>query len=184
MSLYRGFIAVDIPVSPKIKEYEDAIHTSGANVKLVEPDNIHITLKFLGDVQEELTDKLEEIVSTAVQDQKPFTVKLQGTGVFPNLNYIKVIWIGIEDGEPLTAIAASIDEQLSNLGFKKDARPFSPHLTIGRVRNARNKQELLQIIQRYETTEFSTLFVEAVELKQSTLTPQGPIYKTLRKVRL
>ena len=184
MPQFRGFIAVDITAIQKLIEFEKEIEETGANVKLVEPKNIHITLKFLGDIEEYLIDEIGKIMKDAVKETKPFNIQLKGTGVFPNTNYIKVIWIGIEHGDPVGAIAYKIDEQLAKIGFKKERRGFSPHLTIARVRSAKNKEKLVQVIEKYNDVEFADLQIDLIELKKSDLTPKGPVYTTLKEIKL
>jgi len=184
MTKFRGFIAVDINVSSKIKEFSDEITKSGANVKLVEPENIHLTLKFLGDTDEALINKIEEIMKKSVKNVDPFKIQLNRVGVFPNLNYIKVVWIGIQNGENLAIIARDINEKLANLGFNRDKRGFSAHLTIARVKSAKNKDKLLQIVNKFQDVEFSNQKIGSIKLKKSDLTPKGPIYTTLREVKL
>jgi 2'-5' RNA ligase len=184
MANFRGFIAVDIDATQKIVKLGREIKQTGANVKLVEAENIHITLKFLGDTDEALIGKIEEIMKNAVKGLEPFKIKLRGAGVFPNPKYIKVIWVGMEDGQVLGEIANKIDEQLSELGFDKEKRKFSAHLTIARVRNARNKDQLLRIIENYKDFEFTTINIDSIKLKKSDLTPKGPIYSNLIKVEL
>ncbi|EMR75031.1 2''-5'' RNA ligase [Thermoplasmatales archaeon SCGC AB-540-F20] len=184
MTTFRGFIAIDINATPNILKFLKDITNSNADVKLVEPQNIHITLKFLGDVPEDKINDIEQIMKYSVKEIEPFTIKLSETGVFPNQNYIKVIWIGIKDTETIETIARSIDERLSQLGFKKEKRGFSAHLTIGRVKTAKNKQLLLKAIEDYKDFEFSTQDVNSIKLKKSDLTPKGPIYTTLKEVKL
>lgn len=182
MVLFRGFIAIEIKTALKILEFENEIKKSGADVKLVEPHNIHITLKFLGDTEEKQIDEIEHVIKDVAKNNKPFPITLKGTGVFPNENYLKVVWIGIIDNGVIETIARPIDEQLSHLGFMRENRGFSPHLTIGRVKTARNKQQLLQTIHKYRDVEFNTEEVRSITLKKSDLTPQGPLYTTLREV--
>lgn len=184
MKTFRGFIAIDINVTPNILKFLKDITNSNADVKLVEPQNIHITLKFLGDVQEDKINDIEQIMKDSVKEIEPFTIKLSETGVFPNQNYIRVVWIGIKDAETIETIARSIDERLSQLDFKKEKRGFSAHLTIGRVKTAKNKQLLLKTIEDYKDFEFSTQDVNSIKLKKSDLTPKGPIYTTLKEVKL
>lgn len=184
MSKFRGFISIDIDTFPKLVEFEKEIKETGANVKLVNPENVHITLKFLGDTDEEQTDEIERIIRDSVKEINPFNIQLNGTGVFPNQNYIKVIWIGINQGDQIGTIAYIIDEQLSKLGFKKEKRGFSPHLTIARVKTAENKEKLLQIIEKYKDVEFADIRVSSIKLKKSDLTPKGPIYTTLREIKI
>jgi len=184
MSQFRGFIAVEIDAFPKLLEFEREIRGTGANIKLVEPENVHITLKFLGDTNEDLIEEIDGIINDAVQNIEPFNIKLEGAGVFPNQNYIKVIWLGIKRGEQLENIAQKIDEQLHKIGFKKEKRKFSAHLTIARVRSAKNKEKLLQIIEKYKDSEFAEINVDSIKLKKSELTPKGPIYTNLKDIRL
>lgn len=182
MTKFRGFIAIEIDSFPKIIEFENEIKRSGANLKLVEPQNIHITLKFLGDTDENLIDKIEEILKESVKESEPFEIILKGAGVFPNQNYIKVMWIGIENTEPMGKISYKIDELISDLGFQKEKRKFSAHLTVARVKSAKNKDKLIQIIDKYKETEFGKIKVDSIKLKQSELTPKGPIYTTLKNI--
>ena len=182
MSTFRGFVAIEINATPNILEFEKEIKKTGADVKLVEPQNIHITLKFLGDVKENLIDEIEQIMKDAVKKIQPFTIKLEGTGVFPNQNYVRVVWIEIKEAQVIETIANTIDEHLSKLGFKKEKRGFSPHLTIGRVKTAKNKQQLLKVIEKYVDVEFSIQEINSIKLKKSDLTSAGPIYTTIRDV--
>lgn len=184
MAFIRTFIAVDIASTPAMLEFSEAIRKTGADVKLVEPQNIHITLKFLGDTDEQLLPDIEEIIRDSVVGIQPFSISLQGTGVFPNRDYLKVIWVGLIAGEQMETIGGRIEEGCAGLGFKKERRAFSPHLTVGRVRTVRNKQQLLNVIDKYKETMFATEEVRAVTLKRSVLSPSGPTYTTLISVPL
>ena len=184
MAKFRGFIAIDIPTNKKIIDMENEIKDIGADLKLVEPENIHVTLKFLGDTDEEKIDEIEEIMKNSTKGLTPFNIKLKGSGVFPNNNYIKVIWVALENAEKIGEIAKKIDKQLEKLGFKAEKRGFSAHLTIARVKSSRNKEKLLQIIEKYQDVEFAIIDVNSVILKKSELTPKGPIYTNLREVKL
>jgi len=113
----------------------------------------------------------------------PFEISLKGAGFFPNQNYIKVIWIGIENTEQLGKIAYKIDDQTLKLGYDREKRKFSAHLTIARVKSAKNKDKLIQIIEKYKEVEFGKIIVDSIKLKQSELTPKGPIYTTLKDIK-
>lgn len=182
MPKFRGFIAIDIDPFPKLLEFEREIKNSGANVKFVEPENIHLTIKFLGDTDESLIDRIKDIMNDSVKNMEPFEIQLKGAGIFPNERYIKVIWIGIKNGESIGKIASRIDEKLSNLGFQKEKRKFSAHLTIARVKNVKNKEKLVQIIEKYRQVEFVNIKVNSIKLKKSDLTPKGPIYTTIKEI--
>jgi 2'-5' RNA ligase len=184
MTVFRGFIAIDIEASPKLIAFEKEISKTGADVKLVQPENIHITIKFLGDTNESHIDAIEQAMNASVQQVRPFSITLKGTGVFPNQKYIKVLWVGITNTTAIETIAKAIDESLLPLGFPKEKRGFSAHLTVGRLKTARNKDQLLKVIEHYDNEEFSVQEIRSIVLKKSELTPQGPIYSTLREVQL
>jgi len=184
MSKFRGFIAIDMESNEKLIEFENEIKKTGSDLKLVEPENIHITLKFLGDMEETLIDEIDKIMNNAIRDTKSFNIQLKGTGVFPNQNYVKVVWVGIQNGEPIAEIAKKIDDQTSKIGFEKEKRGFSPHLTVARVKTSRNKDKLLQIIEKYNDFEFIDIKVDSIKLKKSELTPKGPIYTNLKEVKI
>ncbi len=193
----RAFIAIEL--SPEIKDslaqIESHLKYSGADVKWVEKDNIHLTLKFLGEITEEKCEKIKSILYEIGKDIKPFELSLkiskEGSdpflGAFPNLEHPRVIWVGLDKGAAEARILAEkIDEALSKIGFQKESRPFAAHLTIGRVRSAKNKEALKEKITLYQVQKASGTWykVSSVILFQSTLTPKGPIYTKLHEARL
>ena len=184
MATFRGFIAIDVPVNEQLQDVLDSLKKTSAHIKLVEPENIHITLKFLGDTPEEHINTIEQIIHESVQTTSPFTMKLKGMGVFPNERYIKVLWVGIQHAEPLKPIMEMLNEKLAHLGFQKEKKSFSPHLTIGRMKSATGKEEVLDILYKHADTIFSEIPVTTIKLKQSLLTPTGPIYSTKKEIKL
>ena len=184
MEKIRTFIAVDIPVSQKIKDLIAEIKKTGVNAKLVEPENIHITLKFLGDTNTALVNDIEKIIKESTDKISPFEIKLRNVGVFPNTNYIKVFWIGVENTEILGKISKEIDRKLSELDFEKERREFSAHLTIARIKSAKNKEKILQLIKKYNGVEFQNVPVDRIILKKSQLTQKGPIYTNIREITI
>ena len=184
MESIRGFIAIDLHSTPQIIDFVQKITTSGADIKLVDLKIIHITLKFLGDVNENKIDFIDQIIKNSIQEIHPFTIHLKGTGVFPNENYMKVVWIGIQKTEPIKRITNTLEEQLEPLGFMREKRNFSPHLTIGRVRTAKNKPQLLKVLKEFVNIEFGEQEITSIKMKKSDLTPAGPIYTTLREIPL
>ena len=184
METFRGFIAIEVPVTNQIIQFQQDIRKTDANVKLVEPENIHITLKFLGDTPIKQIDAIESIMKDAVSSAQKHTITLESTGVFPNENYIKVIWVGMKGSEKISEIADSLNQQCTQIGVKKDKRGFSAHLTIGRMKSAHGKEQIVDILRKYETTLFAEIPVNKILLKKSTLTPKGPIYETLLTIPL
>ncbi|MEF8879404.1 MAG: RNA 2',3'-cyclic phosphodiesterase [Candidatus Thermoplasmatota archaeon] len=181
---FRGFIAADVEIPDKIREISNELKNTGGNLKLVEPEKMHLTLKFLGDTHQNLVDPIENIMKESVENIEPFEIKLKGLGVFPNENYIKVIWVGIEPGKKLKEIANNLNEKLSNIGFKKEKREYTPHLTIARVKSGRKKDEIIKVINKYKRQEFVSQVIDKLELKKSELTSDGPIYSNKRTVEI
>ncbi|HEC94735.1 MAG TPA: RNA 2',3'-cyclic phosphodiesterase [Thermoplasmatales archaeon] len=184
MNTFRGFIAIDIKCSSSLLGFINDLKKAPAQLKMVEPENIHLTLKFLGDTKEKIIPDIEEVMKQSTEDIPPFEVNLQGVGVFPNKNYITVIWVGMEKKQELTFIAEKLDELLQNLGYKKERRPFSPHVTVARVKRIKEKNTLLSLLEKYRETDFGKLKVDSIKLKKSDLTPKGPIYTTIREINL
>ena len=184
MQKIRAFIAIDIPVSQNVIEFINELKKTQINAKIVETENMHLTLKFLGDTDEGLIDEIEKIIKSSIINIQPFEIILKNVGVFPNQNYIKVVWIGVENAELLKKIAETIDSNLNNLGYEKEKRSFSLHLTIARIKSAKNKERLIQLINKYENTEFQKIKVNKIILKKSFLTPKGPIYSNLKEIEI
>lgn len=183
--LLRAFIAVDIPdgeVKERILEFQRTISQTGADLKLVELENIHITLRFLGDV----TTATAEDLKTELGRVKfsPFKVTLRGVGVFPDYGRINVVWVGIDEGNiGLLDLYGKINRSLGRIGIPPDRRGLSPHLTVARVRSGRNRESLSKTVAELTTSEFGSIEVNSFHLKQSTLTARGPIYQSLQEIK-
>ena len=184
MTTFRGFIAIDVEPTKAIEEFLWAIRESQADVKVVEPENIHVTLRFLGDVEMSQLDGITKMIDKAVTDAEPFDIKLIGSGVFPNRSYVRVVWIGLDVEPVLEQIVERLEKGLLELGFKPDRRKFSPHLTIGRVRTAWKKEELMKVVDAFHDREFGVKHVTSIRLMQSELTKEGPIYTMLHEASL
>jgi 2'-5' RNA ligase len=180
----RLFVCVEISEHTIIKEIEQVLHhLSVPGVKPVKSTQLHVTLKFLGETQ----DKLVPAIKTSLNEVNfvPFQISLESLGCFPNLNYIRVVWVGIQKGKSdLTDLANQVRAQLDSLGFPKDKRSFSPHLTLARVKKLppSEKQTLRTLVQNNQGTKFGEQTINAVILKKSTLTPKGPIYEDILTV--
>lgn len=180
---FRGFISVDLNKHPKLLEFSNSLKETHAPLKMVEVENIHLTMKFLGDVDDMLVDKITGIMENAVENVKPFTARFEGTGAFPNTNYMKVIWIGTKNAEPLINIAEFLDEELHSIGFKKEKRGFSPHITLARVKGRRNKEKIQQLLKENKNTIFGEQLVDNIRLRKSVLGPKGPTYSTVKEIK-
>ena len=180
----RSFIAVDIGRIPELLKFVKALRGIDSDLKFVKLDNLHITLKFLGDIDEELVPEIESYMKKAVEGHEPFEIDLKGTGVFPNYRRISVVWAGLDRTEPLADIAEKLDSGLEMMGFRKERRGFSPHVTIARVGNTLDTIGLPETVRGFESTEFASFRVEKIILKKSELTPKGPIYSDVVVVEL
>ncbi len=184
--MMRAFVGIDIDeaVRQNLVAVQRQLTGTGAQMKLVEPENIHVTMKFLGDIREDQTGAITEALQAAVAGIKPFEISVRGVGAFPNLSYIRVVWAGVSDGrEQIISIQKRIDQNLTKLGFKSE-RDFVPHLTLARAKSAAGKEKLVSFLKNMVSAEFGSSRADAIELKQSTLTPKGPIYSTLAQVEL
>jgi len=183
----RTFIAVGISsgVRERIARIQAEFRKGNPDVKWVEPENLHLTLKFLGEVSEEKISGVIEKTRMAAYGISNFMVHLSGFGSFPNLKFPRVVWIGIKEGsEELKNLSTRIEENLSQLGFAKEKREFSAHLTIGRVRSPREKGKLVKKIEELERSEVGEFSVDRVLVMESQLSSQGPTYRIIEEVNL
>ena len=170
----RAFIAIDVPYTKRIEDLQNSIE---GHVKLVERENIHITLKFLGEIDRAILENIKKIVDDCKVGK--FSINLKGVGFFPNARYIRVVWIGVNNYEPIVKMARCIDEKLSKIGFKKE-KNYVPHLTIARAKGRIKIKNLGE----FEDLNFLRFEVESVKIKKSTLTERGPVYEDLYEIKL
>ncbi|MDI6905178.1 MAG: RNA 2',3'-cyclic phosphodiesterase [Candidatus Bathyarchaeia archaeon] len=179
----RSFIAFDIDndsILEKITNIQSLLVKTGADLKLVKPKNVHITMRFLGNITPNIVEKIFEEMKKV--QFTPFNVKICGIGAFPHLRYPRVLWVGITEGaDHLRNIFNQLEPRLRSLGFAPDTKSFSPHLTIARVKSGRNKAELVRCITENSNYEFGIVKADCLRLKRSDLTPKGPIYSTLKQ---
>jgi 2'-5' RNA ligase len=181
LCMVRCFVAIECSnpdVVKGIRDVQNVLESTGAKLKSVEPENIHLTLKFLGEIDQSKVDEVAEVVEGMSFDA--FSFKVEEVGVFPNLGRPATIWAGITDGvSDLAMVFEELDDRLSKLGFERERRRFQPHLTICRVKSGANKGQLVDELLRVKDTVFGEVAVDRVVLKKSVLTPSGPIYSTL-----
>ncbi|MFQ6098792.1 MAG: RNA 2',3'-cyclic phosphodiesterase, partial [Armatimonadota bacterium] len=161
------------------------LQSARAAVKWVEPDNLHLTLKFLGNIPEAQVEPIAGALEGVACDTAPFVAHVAGVGAFPNLKRPRVVWAGIASGsDELKRLAANVQEALVPLGFDPERREFSAHLTLGRVKSFVNVAGLAEAIRQEAEADLGPMPVEAVHLMQSELRPSGPMYSALAQLSL
>lgn len=186
----RAFIAIELPreIKDSLAKLQWQLKSSGADVKWVEPSNIHLTMKFLGEIDDKIQDKVGRALEESAKDKTAFNMRLAALGAFPKLKSPRVIWVGIDQGDnEAKAIAKELEQNLEKIGIPKEDRPFSSHITIGRTRSPQNREKLVENLTALadkfgqENLEFK---VTGITLFKSTLTPGGPIYQALKETPL
>lgn len=186
----RTFLAIELPTSVKnkiIDHIQSYRELSRSSIKWVDPENLHITLKFMGEFDRSHVTNLHDLLIDRLKGVLVFKIHIDHMGAFPNLHTPKVIWLGIDHLENLRLIFRDIEDCIVRLGYKADDRPFSPHLTIGRIRRDLSSAEIKNIGQRLSNsdTSFQAEFpVESVVFFKSELTREGPLYSKLFEVHL
>jgi 2'-5' RNA ligase len=185
--LIRSFLANELPkpILKKIEEVQEDLRSTHADVRWVSPDKIHLTLKFFGNIEEPRIDLILKSIEGPIRNTLPFSLRVRGMGAFPSLKNPRVIWMGLVDGrEALISLQKQIETQLERIGFRAEDRPFHPHLTLGRMKSSRGREELVERMEKHKEEEFGDLQVERVVLFKSDLRPSGPIYTPLKEMKL
>ena len=173
----RAFVALEIPgnVVDSLVRAQEELEATGADIKLVERENLHLNLKFLGEVSEAQASEAKSRLANLSLKGADVTVK--GLGAFPAPSRPRVVWAGVaqEHEHLVLPIAEGVIASLRGIG-ESDDRPFTPHVTLGRVRTGRNIRELVEVLRRNAGREFGTAVLREIKLKSSTLTPVGPVY--------
>jgi RNA 2',3'-cyclic 3'-phosphodiesterase len=182
----RLFLAIDInPGTSLLDAYDDIRHTLRMEkINWVRKDQMHLTLAFLGDTEDEIIPDLITGIETVIKDHHSFKLTLAGLGVFRNIHDPRVLWTGCESENEFQLIKTETDKILSSLSFEVDDRPFSPHLTLGRIKSMRHLNHLAQLIGVYKDTVFQSENVRKIILYESKLTPEGPEYSPVHKFLL
>ena len=189
--MMRIFIAIEIPqnIRVKITEITDYLQskTSPTAVKWVDSENLHLTIKFIGETVQEKIEEIAKVLNQSLLHQAPFSLEISGLGMYPNNTNPRVIWLGVTGGEPLIAMHNMLDQKLASLGIQREGRPFSPHLTIARLRrntDAASSKTIGRTLSQFRVDSLGLFNIDRVQLFQSVLTPSGPIYTTLFSVPL
>ena len=183
----RAFIAVEINESLQngLLHAQGILRQSGADVKWTEPNNIHLTLKFLEDIPASNVGVIGEIMAKAVQGIRPFPIDITELNAFPDILFPKIIWAGVtKNADLLSRIVTNLDAGLTPLKIKKEERQFAAHITLGRTRSFIGKDKLSASLEETNLPSGLTQTVNHLSLIQSALTPKGPVYTTVQKVSL
>lgn len=187
MGTIRSFVAIPLEaeIVSRIEKIYKELKMLPADVKWVQPKSIHLTLKFLGSIEEEAIEGIAQAIQQGMKGFAPWTVAVNNVGAFPSLRNPRVVWIGIEDkGGQLITLQNRIEQAMSKLGFEPEKRKFSPHLTLGRVRSPREKKELIQYLIDERERTFGDLRIDRVILFKSELRPSGAVYTGLKELIL
>ena len=179
----RLFIAT--PISRQVEtELANIIYqlkNVAGNIKWVKPENIHLTIKFLGDTDESLVEHLSEIIDETSRETDILEFRISKLGGFPNLIRPRALWAGLDgDHAELERLASSVDKRVYELGYEKETRKFRPHLTLGRVKKPQALPQLAHFIENYKI-EAMPFQIDRLTLFKSTLTPRGPIYERIHE---
>ncbi len=191
MDVVRSFVAIDLPagVRAELTSLEEKLKARRHPfVKWVDPESMHLTLKFLGNVAADSIPQIVGAVSRVAEMHSPFKLQVADTGAFPNWQRPQVVWVGMGgELDRLNSLQKGLESVLSPLGFPPESRPFSAHLTLGRLRDRVTPDDRRRFAEFAQTVEFKTSLsfeVNAIRLMKSQLTPAGPIYSELAVARL
>lgn len=191
MERIRSFIAVELPseITAELDSLERKLKAGQHSfVKWVDPEGIHLTLKFLGSVESTALPQIIEAMTRAAQPASPLSLQLGGLGVFPNWQRPQVVWVGLGgEIDKLAGLQRSLDKALSPLGFTPETRPFRAHLTLGRLReraSPKDKRDFATWAQAVKSESNLSFEVTALRLMKSQLTPSGAIYSQLAAAKL
>jgi RNA 2',3'-cyclic 3'-phosphodiesterase len=182
----RLFIGIKIKPSDKLLELYQGIKQDLINerIKWIENENMHITLKFLGDTEVNLIPKIDELLKNAVANYKPFKFNIKGLGNFKKNKQIKVIWMGLDQKSELDSIANFLIDSFEKCGFENEQRDFNAHLTLGRVNSMSNNNKFDESLRNYQNSIVQSVFVNEIILFESVLKPSGRKYMEIERYAL
>lgn len=187
MATVRTFIAINLAGSlhKTLSEVIEKFSASKASVKWVEPENAHVTLKFLGNVDEERLPDIYNACELAAAGFKPVNLEVRAVGCFPNLSRPRIVWLGIQKGaDEIKWLQKKIESELERIGFPKEDREFKTHLTIGRVKGKQGISRLCRLIEQEENVFIGSMRAEKISVMKSHTLPKGPVYTELKAIPL
>jgi 2'-5' RNA ligase len=185
--MIRAFLAIEMPESlrPGLALVQGELKKSNADVRWVTPGNIHLTLKFFGNVPDDEIETLALAAREAAQSEEPFQLKATVAGAFPSPRAPRVVWLGLGgDVVPLTRLYHKLEKAFSGLGYQPEGRAFNPHLTLGRVKSPLNRDKLAGMLEKLPPLDWPPFAVKELVLFQSVLSPKGSTYTPLKVIPL
>jgi 2'-5' RNA ligase len=179
----RSFIAIEVTrlLQVRLGELQKELKQAEADVRWAHPGNIHLTLIFLGTVNNEFLEKITESLGPLIAEWKPFALRIRGLGCFPSMRNPRVLWVGIDQGkEEVTSLQGAIEGKAAEAAFAKETRPFKPHLTLGRIQSPRSRGPFAQAVENLKEAEVGTFRASEVFLFKSELRPSGAVYTKLK----
>jgi len=182
----RLFVAIDLPsnIKKKLANIQARLKEANAGVRFVSPEGIHLTLKFLGEVAEDRVGKVIEALAENVPRISPFNLKVEGLGAFPSISRPRVVWAGVKAPDELLTLAEEIEKAMVKLGFPKEERDFSPHLTLCRIKSPQGIDRLIKIVMEDKDISLGEFTADGYFLIQSILRPEGARYIKIRRFNL
>jgi len=182
----RAFIAIDLDpgIKTALEALVRALKPTRADVRWVGPPGMHLTLKFLGEIDAGRADRIGQVLSIVVGRHAAFPLRLEGTGAFPSERSPRVLWAGLAAEPRLLALQSDLETALEAEGFDREARPFSPHLTLGRVKGPARMREAMAELERHRGDVFGGMTVRKLTLFESRLLPQGAEYRIVAEAGL
>ena len=183
----RTFIAIELnkEIQKELNLVQEKLKETDPDVKWLNLSNIHLTLKFLGNIDPSQIEKIKTALNRIGEKTVSFILAFSKIGAFPKIDYPRVIWVGVSEGvEEVIRVNEVLEKALEELGFAREARPFHPHLTLGRVRSGKAKEKLKNSIQSTPFTSQNKINVQKITLFRSELTPKGPLYSVLHEATL
>jgi len=178
----RLFIGIPIESTKSVQQVELWKEDACLNRNVLNwtiPGNWHITLFFLGSTEESAIPLLQQLIEESFRDVKAYQTELMGVGVFPNTHNPKVLWLGLEDIQPIISAYSQLGESLQQNGFSFDQKPLKPHLTIARVKKTNHPSAFQSLLDKYQKTVFDRIEIKSVALFESISTSDGPVYRPL-----
>ncbi|HXX64186.1 MAG TPA: RNA 2',3'-cyclic phosphodiesterase [Bacteroidota bacterium] len=183
----RTFIAVEIPdgIKKEMEKAQEQLKRSGADAGWTRPEGIHLTLKFLGEVMEAKIDEIKNTLTRAVGDMGRFRLEIGGAGAFPNSKNPRVVWLGVSgDIDKLEALWRSVEDSMTAIGFDREERAFSPHLTLARIKYLRPRFSWQKAIDGIKDIRLAGFEVDHISLMKSELKPSGAVYSEIARADL